>query len=131
MLEDRFERLTKLPDSPARLTADATLPGGDIKRVLLSREDYYSMTGGHGACRGCGEVTALHLFNSLSHRIGADRRREHLRILDETLDRLAGLRELLPGGARASTGSTPRSPSWNDGCTCTNLVRPATGRRPR
>ncbi len=99
MLEDRFERLTKLPDSPARLTADATLPGGDIKRVLLSREDYYSMTGGHGACRGCGEVTALHLFNSLSHRIGADRRREHLRILDETLDRLAGLRELLPGGS--------------------------------
>ena len=99
MLEDRFERLTKLPDSPARLTADATLPGGDIKRVLLSRVDYSSITGGHGASRGCGEVTALHLFNSLSHRIGADRRREHLRILDETLDRLAGLRELLPGGS--------------------------------
>lgn len=100
MLETRFERLTKLPDSPARLTADATAPGGDIKRILLNRSDYYSMTGGHGACRGCGEVTAIHLLNSLSHRIGEDRRQAHLRELDEILDRLGTLRERLPEGPR-------------------------------
>ncbi|HRA05227.1 MAG TPA: 2-oxoacid:acceptor oxidoreductase family protein [Propionicimonas sp.] len=96
MLQARFERLTTLPDTPQRLTADATAPGGDIKRILLSREDYYSMTGGHGACRGCGEVTAIHLFNALSHRIGEDQRQVHLRELDELLDRLASLSETLP-----------------------------------
>jgi pyruvate-ferredoxin/flavodoxin oxidoreductase len=100
MLDARFERLTKLPDTPARLTADATAPGGDIKRILLNRADYYSMTGGHGACRGCGEVTAIHLLNSLSHRIGADHRQGHLRELDETLDALGALAEKLPEGAR-------------------------------
>ncbi|HEY3337884.1 MAG TPA: 2-oxoacid:acceptor oxidoreductase family protein [Propionicimonas sp.] len=100
MLETRFERLTQLPDSPARLSADATAPGGDIKRILLNRSDYYSMTGGHGACRGCGEVTAIHLLNSLTHRIGEDRRQAHLRELDETLDQLSTLSAKLSEGAR-------------------------------
>ena len=48
--------------------------GGDIKRMLLDRDTYYSSTGGHGACRGCGEVTAIHLFNSLSQLIGGGQR---------------------------------------------------------
>ena len=96
MLEDRFERLTKLPDTPSRITADATTPAGDIKRVLLNRRNYYSMTGGHGACRGCGEVTAIHLLTSLSHAIGQDRRRAHLRELDLTVERLRALAETLP-----------------------------------
>lgn len=107
MLETRFERLTKLPDTPERITADATAPGGDIKRVLLSRRDYYSMTGGHGACRGCGEVTAIHLLNSLSHRLGDDRRKAHLRELDELLDRLGALLDSLPA-------DSPRRPRVTD-----------------
>ncbi len=99
-LEARFERLTRLPDSPERLAAEATAPGGDIKRILLNRTDYYSMTGGHGACRGCGEVTAIHLLNSLNHRIGADRRKARQQELDEVLDALARLQEVLPDGDR-------------------------------
>ncbi|MHB1008475.1 MAG: 2-oxoacid:acceptor oxidoreductase family protein [Propionibacteriaceae bacterium] len=100
MLEGRFERLTTLPDSPKRLTVDATAPGGDIKRILLARDDYYSITGGHGACRGCGEVTAIHLFTSLSHRIGEDRRQAHIEELDELQERLAALAGTLPAGSR-------------------------------
>ncbi|PFG15604.1 pyruvate-ferredoxin/flavodoxin oxidoreductase [Propionicimonas paludicola] len=96
MLENRFERLTTLPDTPERITADATAPGGDVKRILLSRADYYSMTGGHGACRGCGEVTAIHLFNSLSHRIGDDQRKAHTAELEQLLDSLSALSEKLP-----------------------------------
>ena len=96
MLQTRFERLTKLPDTPERVTADATAPGGDIKRILLNRSDYYSMTGGHGACRGCGEVTAIHLVSALTHRIGDNRRTAHLRRLDEQLARLATLLATLP-----------------------------------
>ncbi|HEY3545158.1 MAG TPA: 2-oxoacid:acceptor oxidoreductase family protein, partial [Propionicimonas sp.] len=96
MLETRFERLTKLPDTPERVTAEATAPGGDIKRILLNRSDYYSMTGGHGACRGCGEVTAIHLVSALTHRIGDNRRTAHLRRLDDQLARLAALLQTLP-----------------------------------
>ena len=95
MLEARFERLTKLPDTPERVTAEATAPGGDIKRILLNRSDYYSMTGGHGACRGCGEVTAIHLVSALTHRIGGNRRTVHLRRLDDQLARLTALLDTL------------------------------------
>lgn len=95
LLAARFERLTELPATPERITADATEPGGDIKRVLLSQADYYSMTGGHGACRGCGEVTAIHLFNTLNHRLGEQRRQSHLRELDATLTRLSELHRTL------------------------------------
>jgi len=96
MLQTRFERLTKLPDTPERVTAEATAPGGDIKRILLNRSDYYSMTGGHGACRGCGEVTAIHLVSALTHRIGGHRRAAHLRLLDDQLVRLGTLLQTLP-----------------------------------
>ncbi|MGV8847917.1 MAG: 2-oxoacid:acceptor oxidoreductase family protein [Propionibacteriaceae bacterium] len=98
MLESRFERLTTLPDTPKRLTADATSPGGDTKRILLARDDYYSMTGGHGACRGCGEVTAIHLFNALTHRIGEDQRQAHMIKLDAMIDQLTTLAEKVPAG---------------------------------
>ncbi len=99
MLESRFERLTTLPVTPKRLTVDATAPGGDIKRILLARDDYYSMTGGHGACRGCGEVTAIHLFNSLTHRVGEDQRQAHLRELDELIEKLTALTSSVPAGS--------------------------------
>ncbi len=107
MLETRFERLTQLPDTPARLVADATGEAGDIKRVLLSRDNYYSMTGGHGACRGCGEVTAIHLLTSLNRNLGNARRTAHLRDLDATLQRLQSLLETVPAG-------TPRAARIGD-----------------
>jgi len=96
MLEARFERLTQLPDSPAKVTADALLPGGDIKRILLNRSDYYAITGGHGACRGCGEVTATHLVSALAHRIGESKRLGHVAELEKLLDELTALRASLP-----------------------------------
>ncbi len=99
MLETRFERLTQLPDSPSRLVAGATGESGDIKRVLLSRDSYYSMTGGHGACRGCGEVTAIHLLTSLNRNLDATRRTEHLRELDTTLQQLQELLATVPAGS--------------------------------
>ena len=103
MLESRFERLTTLPDTPERITAAATAPGGDIKRILLARDDYYSITGGHGACRGCGEVTAIHLFNSLTHRIGEDQRQAHMLELDAYSEKLAALVGTLPADSPRRT----------------------------
>ncbi len=87
MLEDRFEIMTKLPNTPRRFVDDATT-GGDVKRLMLDHANYYATTGGHGACRGCGEVTAIRLVTSTSRALAAERRREHMRELDTVLAQL-------------------------------------------
>ena len=47
----------------------AISPDGDAKRLMLDRNNYYATTGGHGACRGCGEVTAIRLVTGANHAI--------------------------------------------------------------
>jgi pyruvate-ferredoxin/flavodoxin oxidoreductase len=49
------------------------------------------MTGGHGACRGCGEVTALRLLMAMSHALGDARRAGHVAELEGLLDALDGI----------------------------------------
>jgi pyruvate-ferredoxin/flavodoxin oxidoreductase len=94
-LETRFERLNAVPNTPKRFTANATSPDGDLKRIILDHGVYYAMTGGHGACRGCGEVTSVRLLTSLNRALATQRRAEHLKDLDAIVDRLhAKLAEL-------------------------------------
>ena len=88
-LQARFEFMSKTTNTPQRFVADAIAPGGDTKRLLLDRGNYYSTTGGHGACRGCGEVTATRLVMATNHAITEKHRREHIRELESLLDRLA------------------------------------------
>jgi pyruvate-ferredoxin/flavodoxin oxidoreductase len=88
LLETRFERLTTLPPTSKRLLAGASEPDGDFKRLLLDRDYYYAMVGGHGACRGCGEVTALRLLLALSHALGDARRAEHVQELEDLIGQL-------------------------------------------
>src|SRR5665648_840519 len=87
-LEERFEAMTKLPNTPKRFLEGATTPDGDIKRLMLDHANYYATTGGHGACRGCGEVTAIRLVTSMSRALGEERRRAHLHELEGMLDQL-------------------------------------------
>ncbi|WP_028536501.1 2-oxoacid:acceptor oxidoreductase family protein [Paludibacterium yongneupense] len=87
-LQGRFDFMSALPNTPARFVDDAIEPGGEIKRLLLDHDNYYSTTGGHGGCRGCGEVTAIRLVMATSHALSSKRRREHIAEL-ETL--IAGL----------------------------------------
>lgn len=88
-LQARFEFLTKLPNTPARFVEGATKPDGDTKRLMLDRNNYYATTGGHGACRGCGEVTAIRLVTSANHAIQERRRKEHIRELEDLIGKLA------------------------------------------
>jgi pyruvate-ferredoxin/flavodoxin oxidoreductase len=88
-LQQRFDFMSKTPNTPARFFADALEPGGEIKRLLLDRGNYYSTTGGHGACRGCGEVTATRLFMATSHAMAEKRQRQHSHDLEHLLGRLA------------------------------------------
>ncbi|MEI6622783.1 MAG: 2-oxoacid:acceptor oxidoreductase family protein [Actinomycetes bacterium] len=84
-LQDRFEFMTSLPNTPARFLEDSTGPEGDLKRLMLDRPNYYSTTGGHGACRGCGEVTAIRLVMATAHALGEQHRRAHQQELDTLL----------------------------------------------
>ncbi|MDR2974541.1 MAG: 2-oxoacid:acceptor oxidoreductase family protein [Propionibacteriaceae bacterium] len=83
-----YERLTELPNTPARFTAEAARPGGDAKRVLMDHDNYYALVGGHGACKGCGEVTATHLVTALSQAVGEDKRQRHIAELESLIYRL-------------------------------------------
>jgi len=61
---------------------------------MLDRHNYYATTGGHGACRGCGEVTAIRLVTGANHAIHDKRRREHIREVEGLIERLSAK---LPG----------------------------------
>ena len=76
-VHDRSCRTPRSASSRARPASD-----GDLKRLLLDRPNFYATTGGHGACRGCGEVTAIRLVMATSHALGDERRRAHLRELE-------------------------------------------------
>jgi pyruvate-ferredoxin/flavodoxin oxidoreductase len=55
---------------------------------MLDRDNYYATTGGHGACRGCGEVTAIRLVTSMNHAIQGQRRKAHVAELEQLLGAL-------------------------------------------
>ena len=87
-LQARFEFLSDTPNTPARFVDGAIKADGDIKRMMLDRDNYYSTTGGHGACRGCGEVTAIRLVTAASHAIKSKQRKDHLRELETLVEQL-------------------------------------------
>ena len=87
-MRHNFRFLSKLPDSPARFIKDALKPGGDSKRLMLERDNYYAMTGGHGACRGCGEVTAIRLITSANRAMRRQHYLEHARQLEGLTEKL-------------------------------------------
>ncbi len=87
-LQTRFEFLSRTPNTPARFFEEATQPDGKTKQLILDRNAYYATTGGHGACRGCGEVTAIRLVTATNHAIHDRRRKEHLRGVESLIARL-------------------------------------------
>ncbi len=94
-LQTRFEFLSRTPNTPARFVDGATGPAGDTKRLILDRSNYYAVTGGHGACRGCGEVTAIRLVVAANRALHGQRRKEHIRELEGLIERLNAKRASL------------------------------------
>jgi pyruvate-ferredoxin/flavodoxin oxidoreductase len=92
----------KLPETPDRYIniPDLAEGIGTLSSLLLKKSNYLAMTGGDGACMGCGEKTAVHLVVATVEALIAPRVKDHV----EKLDRLiAGLdqkaRELLSSEA--------------------------------
>ncbi len=100
-LQNRFSFMSKLPNTPERFVDDATEAGGEIKRLLLDRSNYYSTTGGHGGCRGCGEVTAIRLVMATNHAIAEKRRQSHITELEELIAALGSKQAALPAKEKA------------------------------
>ncbi|WP_372882206.1 2-oxoacid:acceptor oxidoreductase family protein [Psychromonas sp.] len=87
-MRQRFARLAELPNTPIRFTEQASRAGGEAKRLLLDRNNYYAMSSGHGACRGCGEVTALRLVTSINRALQQQRYSAHITQLENLISRL-------------------------------------------
>ena len=87
-LQQRFAFMTAAPNTPERFTEGSDTPEGDIKRLLLDHDTFWATTGGHGGCRGCGEVTAIRLVMATSHALGDKHRRQHIKDLTSLIDKL-------------------------------------------
>ncbi|HPC16802.1 MAG TPA: 2-oxoacid:acceptor oxidoreductase family protein [Candidatus Hydrogenedentes bacterium] len=69
---------------------------GALETLLLDKKNYTAMTGGDGACVGCGEKTALHLFTATVEALMQPRIAAHVAKIDELTTRLeAHIREKL------------------------------------
>ena len=94
-LQARFEFMSKTPNTPARFFDGALEAGGEAKRLLLDRGNYYATTGGHGGCRGCGEVTAIRQVMAVSHAIADKRRYAHIAEIESLIADLEAKRASL------------------------------------
>ncbi|MDR2239830.1 MAG: 2-oxoacid:acceptor oxidoreductase family protein [Zoogloeaceae bacterium] len=61
---------------------------GALETLLLDKHNYGSMPCGDGACLGCGEKTAIHLFTSTVTALMQPRVEQHLARLDDLIARL-------------------------------------------
>ena len=120
---------------PIRRIASSTgrsAPEGDTKRLILDRENYYATTGGHGACRGCGEVTAIRLITATNHDIHDRRRKEHMREVEDLIGKLGrGSRRLRTASATrtGATASRTRSRRSKSASISSRAGREGRGRR--
>ncbi|TVO73505.1 2-oxoacid:acceptor oxidoreductase family protein [Sedimenticola selenatireducens] len=61
---------------------------GALETLLLDKTNYQSMVSGDGACLGCGEKTAIHLFTGTATALMQPRVKAHIAELDDLINRL-------------------------------------------
>ncbi len=61
---------------------------GALETLLLDKQNYNSLISGDGACLGCGEKTAIHLFTGTVTALMQPRIKQHLSELDDLINRL-------------------------------------------
>ncbi|MDG3088055.1 2-oxoacid:acceptor oxidoreductase family protein [Vibrio hannami] len=102
-MKELFTTLGEMPNTPARFLEKGVADSAESKRLLLDRSNYYAMSSGHGACRGCGEVTALRLVTSINRALQQQRYQAHIDSLESMLDKLEDKQQALvsQGGDQA------------------------------
>lgn len=79
-----------LPNTPRKFIRidDLEEAVGALHTLLLDKRNYSAMTGGDGACLGCGEKTVIHLFTATVEALMRPRVERHLERLDDLITRL-------------------------------------------
>ncbi|MGR5294952.1 2-oxoacid:acceptor oxidoreductase family protein [Vibrio mediterranei] len=87
-MHELFNTLANMPNTPTRFVEQGVKDASESKRLLLDRSNYYAMSSGHGACRGCGEVTALRLVTSINRALQQQRYQAHIQNLESMIEQL-------------------------------------------
>jgi pyruvate-ferredoxin/flavodoxin oxidoreductase len=79
-----------LPTTPQRyIRVDDIEEGiGALETILLDKQNYLSLTSGDGACLGCSEKTAIHLFVATVEALMQPRIAKHLAHIEDLIGRL-------------------------------------------
>jgi pyruvate-ferredoxin/flavodoxin oxidoreductase len=89
-LRDNWDFWLDLPNTPKKyIRVDNLEEGiGTLETILLDKSNYLPFTSGDGACLGCSEKTAIHLFVATVEALMQPRIAKHLRHISELIDRL-------------------------------------------
>jgi len=89
-LRDNWDLWTDLPSTPEKyMRIDDLEEGiGTLESILLDKSNYLPFTSGDGACLGCSEKTAIHLFVATVEALMKPRVARHLDHITEVIDRL-------------------------------------------
>ncbi len=89
-LRKEWELWLDLPTTPARYIRvdDLEEAVGALETILLDKSHYQSFTSGDGACLGCSEKTAIHLFVATVEALMQPRIARHVQKLGELIARL-------------------------------------------
>ena len=79
-----------LPSTPKRYLRISDLEQGIgvLETLLLEKKNYGAFTSGDGACLGCSEKTAIHLFVATVEALMRPRVERHVAAIDDLLERL-------------------------------------------
>ncbi|MCA9750753.1 MAG: pyruvate ferredoxin oxidoreductase, partial [Gemmatimonadetes bacterium] len=89
-LREQWEFWLDLPTTPAKYSRISDLDRGigALETLLLDKSNYLSFTSGDGACLGCSEKTAIHLFVATVEALMQPRVARHVEKLGELIGNL-------------------------------------------
>jgi pyruvate-ferredoxin/flavodoxin oxidoreductase len=89
-LRDQWDLWEDLPNTPPRFIRIDDLDEGigALETLLLDKDAYGALASGDGACLGCSEKTALHLFTATMEALMQPRVKRHVAYLDDLIVRL-------------------------------------------
>ncbi len=108
-LRENWKFWEALPDTDDRYVniRDLDEAIGVLPSLLLKKKNYRSMSGGDGACMGCGEKTAVHLVTSTIEALMQPRVERLLGRIDALMATLDGqARELIGAGVDVSAAAS-------------------------
>ncbi len=89
-LRENWDLWLDLPSTPKKyIRVDDLEEGiGTLESILLDKDNYLPFTSGDGACLGCSEKTAMHLFVATVDALMQPRVEKHLEHITDLIDRL-------------------------------------------